>query len=558
MNKKLDDYFTTARNMKAGNNPWQGEDLLTLLDGKKPVYIKYKGGLFIMTSLLVALIGLAFLAGSPDAENIATNIPACSQNLTSALPAESEENGAKNSVSAHNTDNRQEKKNNNDNTKDKTNIVTYHMVAKDESIIAENIFITVPGPDLTISRPFQSDKTPTIKTYSFGFGKTDKKQDLIEPATLRTEVKGSSVIGSALLQLSRDELQTIGILLNDSLLEYDTESFDWIHPVPFRNNPSYRYGGNIPDLADNGYQANGDTFLVKYQNTIDLNYKFNPEIDTLDDLEVRALKDTIVTEIIDGKPVTLERMVGIYANNKKLIGLTEEQIAKLCAQSNYGYRKQTLHYNGWPKNSYSRMTPVCVAFNYRNSDKKVRQINCQHPFWMNEKPTFTLDYTELLPVAVEFNGSELISKIVFWFFPTKEFIGNLPERYRAPLEIETEALGKIRDGIMAPAEACSAVRDSSFLDICRLGSGAISIEGIFPNPVETMATFSYRLSEARKIRIDLHDIMGGYIGNLMEERTMPAGTHKLSFNARGINPGLYLISVKSDKNEITTIRTIIK
>jgi len=143
--------------------------------------------------------------------------------------------------------------------------------------------------------------------------------------------------------------------------------------------------------------------------------------------------------------------------------------------------------------------------------------------------------------------------------PTEEFISNLPDRYRFSLQSEYKTIQKIKMGELNPHDACEKIKDESLLDVCRIVSGALTIESIYPNPAsDNNTTITINLSESRKIRADIHDLKGNYIGNIMNERYLSEGTHKIDIDFENkLVQGIYLVAVRSDKGEIATIKLII-
>jgi hypothetical protein len=59
------------------------------------------------------------------------------------------------------------------------------------------------------------------------------------------------------------------------------------------------------------------------------------------------------------------------------------------------------------------------------------------------------------------------------------------------------------------------------------------------HPVREEVSFRMELPEAAHVRIDLFDVAGRRVRGVTDE-TMPAGTHRVSWRAGGLAPGVYL------------------
>lgn len=69
----------------------------------------------------------------------------------------------------------------------------------------------------------------------------------------------------------------------------------------------------------------------------------------------------------------------------------------------------------------------------------------------------------------------------------------------------------------------------------------------FPNPVNQKATIEFILEETEFVNLSIHNIMGQIVTNLVSE-ILPAGKHKIEWNANDRKEGIYFIRL--DTNEI--------
>lgn len=543
MNHNLDEIFRKAAELSDKAIPIHKSVLLQLLT-KKPFYVKHFKGILIMTIILSAFIVILLLNPS---QQVSQKIAADGHNVGVTTKIQDESKGKIQKSS------------------DNTQQITPELNKKTESSDSKNrtqaksiqlSYVTYPDAELNITRPFKTEKKETYSKVEFSTSKREG-YDLLEPASLKTGTGGEAITGLMELELTQSELEALGILANDEKIEFSMEEMMVIHPIPFRNRLEYHYNYRAYPYYKAGYPANGDFFLVKRRYDINLNYKYNPEMDTVyEDAGYSSDDHKTITQVIDGKEITMNPLIIVYSKESRIIGMTETQWYEAREKSNIGLSNKLLPYSGWTRDSYSKSVPVSFAMNYNPIERKVYKISQDSPLLSEKDQMYEIDYTKLLPVSLVYNNTKLISKIVFWFVPTREFISLLPERYKTSLMTEVQAVESIESGSIPAEKACQAVRDASFLDICRINSGAITIEKLYPNPVYYQSTISFRLSEPRIITIDLHDVEGKYIGSLMKTKALNQGKYNMEIDTKDIRPGIYLIAVKSESAEIATIKII--
>lgn len=101
--------------------------------------------------------------------------------------------------------------------------------------------------------------------------------------------------------------------------------------------------------------------------------------------------------------------------------------------------------------------------------------------------------------------------------------------------------------------------DGSQLQENRVESGALRLENIYPNPtMDGSATVSYSLSGDRLITIDLHDLAGNKVSTLASGVRRQAGTGHIPFALEGVMPGMYLVTMTTDKGERAVQRLIVQ
>jgi len=82
---------------------------------------------------------------------------------------------------------------------------------------------------------------------------------------------------------------------------------------------------------------------------------------------------------------------------------------------------------------------------------------------------------------------------------------------------------------------------------------------IYPNPVEAdQAMISIKTTSIEKIDLNLYDIQGRLISNLLKNQSLTGGKHSLSLNYLNLRRGIYLIRCTSSNFSAETYKLIIK
>jgi hypothetical protein len=71
------------------------------------------------------------------------------------------------------------------------------------------------------------------------------------------------------------------------------------------------------------------------------------------------------------------------------------------------------------------------------------------------------------------------------------------------------------------------------------------LEALYPNPFNPIVTVPFTLPYELPIRITVFNISGQYVVTLLEEQNMPAGRHKITWNASQISSGVYFIQLQT-------------
>lgn len=181
------------------------------------------------------------------------------------------------------------------------------------------------------------------------------------------------------------------------------------------------------------------------------------------------------------------------------------------------------------------------------------------------------------------------SRIISLWLPAESIAPYLPDQYRIPVGIELQRLKEIADKqakekdtlnkstivayeIFANPEPepdnneeevtdpnLSVIQQHRLMQQARPGepvmevwwqsAGAVMVLNITPNPARDATELTFMLDEARIVALDLYRYDGQRVKRLTEGVSLPAGQHQLRADLRGVQPGLYLLGVTTDRGE---------
>jgi hypothetical protein len=80
----------------------------------------------------------------------------------------------------------------------------------------------------------------------------------------------------------------------------------------------------------------------------------------------------------------------------------------------------------------------------------------------------------------------------------------------------------------------------------------------FPNPFNASTNISYALEQRARVRLDIYNVLGQYIGTLYDG-IQEAGNHNLNWNADGLASGVYYINLCAEgKNPVSAKISLLK
>jgi hypothetical protein len=154
--------------------------------------------------------------------------------------------------------------------------------------------------------------------------------------------------------------------------------------------------------------------------------------------------------------------------------------------------------------------------------------------------------TKLIPVKVTPFRDYYV---VLWFYPTKEFISKLPDRYRNDMAEQYELYKQIENKGEGLGEVCIKLDGKTdYFGICGERRGAIE-EIRFTSTTANNISADLRLKEDRTLKVYISTIMGQVIH---QEKTSLSGGAQLIdvLPTKPLQSGPYFFVIESDKGEL--------
>jgi hypothetical protein len=86
-------------------------------------------------------------------------------------------------------------------------------------------------------------------------------------------------------------------------------------------------------------------------------------------------------------------------------------------------------------------------------------------------------------------------------------------------------------------------------------SGSINLS-VAPNPVKDNASFIFNIPTAGVVSVEVLDIKGRVVAQLLDKQTMDEGEHRINFDAGHLLPGVYLCRL-STASEVKTVKVVV-
>ena len=310
----------------------------------------------------------------------------------------------------------------------------------------------------------------------------------------------------------------------DSVLNFCVNTTDSINPI-FLNNPTYF------DKDKNGIVVDNNKYFIKKFETDSAN-KFFIQKHT-----IQIPNSSInITDLNKDKNCNIDYNIQIINTDTKV--------------------KDSLIKNLNPKNLNANIRFIeGENININEIDKELEVIDKRLKI-ASEKLVNKLVPVEVpVPNAKDRNGKPMKDfKFILWFEPSEEFVKNLPNDISNQIKTELNLLEE-------NGESCSntdLTGGDKLLGVWQGCSGAIEDMRVFPNPTSGPIAIDLNLKEMRKLSISLHDLAGRKIKELAGNLNSSAGEFNRNYNIAGVEPGVYLIVVKSEQGEQAIQRVIVR
>jgi len=165
--------------------------------------------------------------------------------------------------------------------------------------------------------------------------------------------------------------------------------------------------------------------------------------------------------------------------------------------------------------------------------------------------------SRMIPVHVR-SETEKNSEAFLWYYPTKEFISALPERYRLSLEKELAVIEEAEKKNLCAGDVCQKLTAPSFFDYCRSQSGVIERSSLIMNSDLKQAVAELDLSESRMVSVSVYDQSGKFISKIMTGRAVESGVQQVKIDLKSLSKGAYLLAISTEKGEQVIQRIIVQ
>lgn len=87
---------------------------------------------------------------------------------------------------------------------------------------------------------------------------------------------------------------------------------------------------------------------------------------------------------------------------------------------------------------------------------------------------------------------------------------------------------------------------------------SFNLEQNYPNPFNPTTAINFTLPQAAEVRLDVFNMLGQRVANLVTGQTMSAGNHTINFNAAQLSTGVYIYRLQAGGNTMTRKMTLIR
>ncbi len=154
-----------------------------------------------------------------------------------------------------------------------------------------------------------------------------------------------------------------------------------------------------------------------------------------------------------------------------------------------------------------------------------------------------IDLNTLIPIKIDLEKygfaemAEGKQELIFWYNPDANFFNRLPKQLSQDIEEEYSAITK--DGVKSQSTC-------TYFEVCK---STLPLENfkLHPNPAKYAATIEFDINEKAEGEISICTIAGAKIKILVPNSTLQPGHNTYQMDLSGIAPGIYLISINTNK-----------
>lgn len=217
-----------------------------------------------------------------------------------------------------------------------------------------------------------------------------------------------------------------------------------------------------------------------------------------------------------------------------------------------------VHGSGKEQTTVQRAATAREIENHLQSEKRSQEFDAH----LNDYIRVNKWIAIAVPMGIPYTEQDKANKrwrpdFILWFEPTPELVAALPEQYRQALTRElnlaTDEKALAENNVETPEPG------KGFLGVWQARAGVLTASAVSPNPVKNqMVTVSYTLAEQRTVRINLRALSGAVLRPLVEAQNKAAGTWREETTIGALPPGMYIVTIETEKGEHTVQRLIVE
>ncbi|MDB4334822.1 T9SS type A sorting domain-containing protein [bacterium] len=269
--------------------------------------------------------------------------------------------------------------------------------------------------------------------------------------------------------------------------------------------------------------------------------------DNLSCLKKKFPEKSFVNHINESQNIILDQINFLHLNKKELehigINLKNQKVEMIDITDDFSYRMDSNNCrvsSTWvpgdkihPK-IYPKLFPSLIT------DIKGLELNrfgeyISDTYARNDENNYDLLIPVFLPISEYVNNRDY--DVILWYYPTDEFLSALPKRIRSDLKSE---LKSIKNPESKKSNSCN------YFEVCK---STLKLDNfkIYPNPAKDFATIEFDTNEELEGSVSIVNLCGASVRALIPKSLFLAGHNTYQMEIAGITPGMYLISINTNK-----------